>query len=144
MSSNVFGISPLSVHPRVCGEHVFCNSKPYNCVGSSPRVRGTLKQPLEDAKAHRFIPACAGNIQSADNAQDNILVHPRVCGEHFVISEYPGIASGSSPRVRGTSIKSMKIEEKERFIPACAGNMPISRKHFLHYSVHPRVCGEHG
>ena len=51
-----------------------------------------------------------------------ITVHPRACGEHCPTGRWT-VASGSSPRVRGTC---------QFLIPLC---------HFL--TVHPRACGEH-
>ena len=50
---------------------------------------------------------------------------------------------GSSPRVRGTQVDFEDVEDKVRFIPACAGNTRRVFPEHLHLSVHPRVCGEH-
>ena len=50
-----------AVHPRVCGEHWCTPRLPSGATGSSPRVRGTLQNVLQDTSAQRFIPACAGN-----------------------------------------------------------------------------------
>ena len=93
-----------SVHPRVCGEHVMRWSLAIADIGSSPRVRGTLKTLLAVYKNSRFIPACAGNTLSTLDAVAIYSVHPRVCGEHL---GYQGLLTrnlGSSPRVRGTHL----------------------------------------
>ena len=50
---------------------------------------------------------------------------------------------GSSPRVRGTSLRANKGVAPHRFIPACAGNMRNENGRLINTSVHPRVCGEH-
>ena len=56
-----FIISPLTVHPRVCGELLIRASKASVAAGSSPRVWGTPASRGNDG------PCCP--------------VHPRVCGE---------------------------------------------------------------
>ena len=50
---------------------------------------------------------------------------------------------GSSPRVRGTSVRSVCCSAVKRFIPARAGNM--CKRDSIHFvaPVHPRACGEH-
>ncbi len=69
-------------------------------------------------------------------------VHPRVCGER---ASYPGCSprnTGSSPRVRGTPWDWREMLDRDRFIPACAGNAICVTCHPVLRSVHPRVCGE--
>ena len=74
--------SIMTVHPRVCGEHLGRLSRPAPTFGSSPRVRGTYKSTVRPCLILRFIPACAGNISSGSRRRDELSVHPRVCGEH--------------------------------------------------------------
>ncbi len=93
---------PTSVHPRVCGEHLFEILRHVGCSGSSPRVRGTLLKSRQDLRQKRFIPACAGNTRTMGRTSISTTVHPRVCGEH-----------GKWPQSR---------HMVRRFIPACAGN----------------------
>ncbi len=49
-------------------------------------------------------------------------VYPRWRGEHEAISKTPAIAAGLSPLARGTPGVERQMTEKERFIPAGAGN----------------------
>ena len=49
------------VHPRVCGEHTSTKLHMLANHGSSPRVRGTLREKIIAGWKQRFIPACAGN-----------------------------------------------------------------------------------
>ena len=91
-------------------------------TGSSPRVRGTARNPLLWVQWVRFIPACAGNSPPA-------MAGKRVNG-------------GSSPRVRGTEWSRHRRSGQDRFIPACAGNSVKNRVHIYRCPVHPRVCGE--
>ena len=90
------------VHPRACGEHL---CEPFNVFladGSSPRVRGTLIIKERIYEDPRFIPARAGNTLHALENSAFQTVHPRACGEHIAPMANILIASGSSPRVRGT------------------------------------------
>ncbi len=91
----------------------------------------------------RFIPACAGNTQHTFLLLTKRAVHPRVCGEHLLISFRRDAMTGSSPRVRGTQWGTFFELDMMRFIPACAGNTRFPVLCSLMESVHPRVCGEH-
>ena len=117
----------LTVHPRVCGEHNYLKSDPSGPPGSSPRVRGTFDCPRRVGRVTRFIPACAGNIDSGRFRSIRGTVHPRVCGEHVDRCHEAGQRAGSSPRVRGTLRLSLACPMWLRFIPACAGNMRVSK-----------------
>ena len=112
-----------AVHPRVCGE-LRVSRVPFRTFsGSSPRVRGTRHSPprmcwlspvhprvcgelrrraFAQARGGRFIPACAGN--SPQSVVEAVAT------------------AGSSPRVRGTRLRSRPL-------------LPLP-------PVHPRVCGE--
>ena len=48
-------------HPRVCGEHVKLDSGILTSTGSSPRMRGTLRQVGCHQRQRGIIPAYAGN-----------------------------------------------------------------------------------
>ena len=63
--------SPISVHPRGCGEHVVYVIDEAQFYGSSPRMRGTSDTPGNQGQGQRFIPADAGNIISSTR-------HPRL------------------------------------------------------------------
>ena len=61
-TSKPFGTGPgRTVHPRVCGEHIYYNSTDAYICGSSPRMWGTLLVLQHLPKSHRFIPAYVGN-----------------------------------------------------------------------------------
>ena len=50
----------VSDHPRACGANSFSLSAFKSSIGSSPRMRGKLRRPLFSFRAHRIIPAHAG------------------------------------------------------------------------------------
>ena len=51
----------LKDHPRACGEHQSALSAQPDHEGSSPRMRGTLKEYIKHGHEFRIIPAHAGN-----------------------------------------------------------------------------------
>ena len=69
------------VHPRGCGERDTGVSTTSSKPGSSPRVRGTLRQVFAAHYRVRFIPAGAGNAMPRRMLPSERSVHPRGCGE---------------------------------------------------------------
>ena len=94
-----------SAHPRVCGEHLESSATAEAFSGSSPRVRGTSEELQPLTVRSRLIPACAGNIEAALKKANGCAAHPRVCGEHRQRLPPATATCGSSPRVRGTSLR---------------------------------------
>ena len=130
-------------HPRVCGEHqwqVHDNPMP---LGSSPRMRGTLKRVHRHRHATRIIPAYAGNTTARNASTKAKRDHPRVCGEHkrcrFVFNR----KAGSSPRMRGTRPPPRRRPCCAGIIPAYTGNTDSFPPRHARRGDHPRVCGEH-
>ena len=111
-------------HPRVCGEHTEGTSKTARWQGSSPRVRGTLRDGLGSCLHAGIIPACAGNTAYVLSAFSSSRDHPRVCGEHELPELRQAAIRGSSPRVRGTPPAQPIRLLLAGIIPACAGNTP--------------------
>ena len=132
----------ISVHPRVGGEQDSRYEFAIVIVGSSPRGRGTARQPPDARYRCRFIPAWAGN--SVFHHQTVVLraVHPRVGGEQRTRDERVLDKPGSSPRGRGTASRLVALALMSRFIPAWAGNSSQRRRHGDRLTVHPRVGGE--
>ena len=135
-------ICTTPVHPRVCGERTLHADELAICGGSSPRLRGTLRDRLSQRHQVRFIPAFAGNAECFCTGPTNRAVHPRVCGERVISLRTTSRCSGSSPRLRGT-LRTMQYQIEElRFIPAFAGNARGDVTAGEQFAVHPRVCGE--
>ena len=117
----------------MCGEQL-------TDIGSSPRVRGTEfrgwirssravhprvcgeQAKLTDAIVARFIPACAGN------------------SDPLALSRQ--LASGSSPRVRGTATANPEGRGPPVHPRVCGEQGSGSSSPGRTSSVHPRVCGE--
>ena len=66
-----------------------------------------------------------------------------MCGEHSVFVGDADVASGSSPRVRGTPRGVAGEQVMHGIIPACAGNTHRVELLYACGWDHPRVCGEH-
>ena len=131
-----------SVHPRASGEQgrvvECCRCK----TGSSPRKRGTGMPRLLRKLKVRFIPAQAGNSRGARGEGHRSAVHPRASGEQGVMNAKFVVASGSSPRKRGTVRAANLPDLDRRFIPAQAGNSAGSGRTAACTAVHPRASGE--
>ena len=143
--------------------------------GSSPRLRGTAapaSQNWHRPDGHAVHPRACGERATGGNSTQSTLhpVHPRACGERASahlgksIARYvrfipapagnglsraepdTEIASGSSPRLRGTGFVSLtsSFSSTIRFIPAPAGNGCTGQRTVVQsaLSVHPRACGE--
>ena len=109
-------------YPRVCGEHHYFGMNLSKCLGSSPRMRGTLQIVLAQYRRYGIIPAYAGNTLRRISYLATIWDHPRVCGEHFHGHELEPTVLGSSPRMRGTHIHFEIDRTIFGIIPAYAGN----------------------
>ena len=85
-------------------------------------MRGTHDSGNVIGVRDRFIPAHAGNSSASSSPARSSTVHPRACGE--LLNNLPNIQppSGSSPRMRGTLLNLPRAPERDRFIPAHAGN----------------------
>ena len=89
-----------------------------------------------------IIPACAGNSREFRRPCGHTRDHPRVCGEQFLKVLSFTLNTGSSPRVRGTVVRSVSRSACLGIIPACAGNRAHSVLVCALAGDHPRVCGE--
>ena len=98
-----------AVHPRACGERMSCHISATPSNGSSPRVRGTVKEVLKAVGVTRFIPARAGNGDHRASMRLGSAVHPRACGERLCVLNSAMWRFGSSPRVRGTDFLCLTV-----------------------------------
>ena len=111
-----------SVHPRLRGELVKIQALTNFTAGSSPLTRGTQFFRRSVCVIDRFIPAYAGNSNDHFRPLRNFEVHPRLRGELTEMMRLIIGSVGSSPLTRGTHLPGLKQKDKDRFIPAYAGN----------------------
>ena len=126
----------------MCGENVTCKTGRLACSGSSPRVRGKLRERETKPASSRLIPACAGKTSAVSSLPRPSRAHPRVCGENLMMEWSRVREMGSSPRVRGKLPRCFCQVVGVGLIPACAGKTwkPFARS--PKERAHPRVCGE--
>ena len=108
-------------HPRVCGENATLDRANARVLGSSPRMRGKPRPQSRDRSGCRLIPAYAGKTGYEDIYATLTVAHPRVCGENSPHSGNRCRASGSSPRMRGKPALAHGISQFSGLIPAYAG-----------------------
>ena len=114
--------SPTGDHPRMCGEHFASGFRAGFGGGSSPHVRGTPTIARHGSATAGIIPACAGNTLRLMARPYFWRDHPRMCGEHSFLPYLHLTSQGSSPHVRGTLVRGLRVRELRGIIPACAGN----------------------
>ena len=110
--------------------------------GSSPHTRETPPCQRDQGCFCRFIPACAGNARARFTKARSWPVHPRIRGERRFIGSTALLCGGSSPHTRGTSVLVPADVDRERFIPAYAGNESLISARASCTTVHPRIRGE--
>ena len=127
----------------MCGEHEMPMRQNLLHRGSSPHVRGALKQDVARLRTAGIIPACAGSTRSTTARSPGIRDHPRMCGEHQFVDGFPGGQKGSSPHVRGARTRRHGQRQRQGIIPACAGSTLSMVLRQSCKRDHPRMCGEH-
>ena len=125
--------------PACAGNARQCCRPCDHCVGSSPRVRGTLARADWRRRAAVHPRVCGERILAV-NVALSCAVHPRVCGERTPRADVKSLG-GSSPRVRGTRSRRQSdcnIGSSPR-VRGTPFRRPLRPAPF---TVHPRVCGE--
>ena len=90
-----------------------------------------------------IIPADAGSTDHSRVVSSMKRDHPRGCGEHLDKDGANGMASGSSPRMRGAPANAPPKADNARIIPADAGSTSARLSGMVNCGDHPRGCGEH-
>ena len=129
------------VYPRVCGGNAAPARRRAGLGGLSPRVRGKLRPAHYTRYPARSIPACAGETQAGADVDYPAAVYPRVCGGTPPQPVFRYHRQGLSPRVRGKRLPNDPGGERQRSIPACAGETRPCRPFLFLRWVYPRVCG---
>ena len=130
-------------HPRMCGEHELGDFAAFLDQGSSPHVRGARRRQQDHPGSQGIIPACAGSTSRPPDLHTVPRDHPRMCGEHPLVTSSASPSAGSSPHVRGARFIKSATQDAVGIIPACAGS--TVEQLFLTTVIgdHPRMCGEH-
>ena len=130
-----------SDHPRSCGANLTEEPFVISPSGSSPLVRGQLRDSWKDYAAARIIPARAGPTWTVRRSRCARPDHPRSCGANCAMRRRSTCARGSSPLVRGQRVGGRKNWARGRIIPARAGPTWRTAKSGSSTTDHPRSCG---
>jgi len=114
---------PQGDHPRIRGEHASVAKRMSPVLGSSPHTRGARDRVLLRRLGERIIPAYAGSTYVNSTYPALAADHPRIRGEHSIVSGATCTMSGSSPHTRGAP---------EECVPRHSPRPD-----------HPRIRGEH-
>ncbi len=113
---------PRWAHPRMRGEHLMPILSAILLKGSSPHARGARRDRHWCAARVGLIPACAGSTSPRTPRTRWWRAHPRMRGEHVVMTILQGLVWGSSPHARGARHSRPDDQGVLRLIPACAGS----------------------
>ena len=108
-------------HPRACGANFDAALPLAPTSGSSPRVRGKPSPCCSGYGRARIIPARAGQTPYSCSSCSLGTDHPRACGANNAAPPVMPLIFGSSPRVRGKLSGDAQAFDRERIIPARAG-----------------------
>ena len=89
----------------------------------------------------RIIPAHAGQTKSKRVRAFSMPDHPRACGANSCDAASGRIVTGSSPRMRGKHGHLVRRNDRDRIIPAHAGQTDLSSRIGGRDQDHPRACG---
>lgn len=135
---------PPTHHPRARGERGTSMPSLFLRIGPSPPAQGAHARGHYTARYRGTIPACAGSTWRRFLLATLDVDHPRLRGEHLLITPTCILVSGPSPPARG-ALKGDPLPGR-RFgtIPACAGSTRFPRLSTPGETDHPRLRGEHG
>ena len=128
-------------HPRACGANGGPHQRATPSSGSSPRMRGKLRDAGRDPFVLRIIPAHAGQTLGSTSRNSTVTDHPRACGANRPMNLRPVGLTGSSPRMRGKLRRDVPRFWIHRIIPAHAGQTSTCSSRDGRTPDHPRACG---
>ena len=88
-------------------------------------------------------PAYAGNTSSQAHPGPLRRAHPRIRGEHLLMTWENPRPAGSPPHTRGTPPQRPERQDERGLTPAYAGNTLTMLKVPVCITAHPRIRGEH-
>ena len=130
-------------HPRIRGEHRKYQQDKAWRSGSSPHTRGARSGVYRYRRPERIIPAYAGSTAASRRSASKTADHPRIRGEHDLMSSILDRLHGSSPHTRGAPRDRRHRAPHGRIIPAYAGSTVALIFKFPLHPDHPRIRGEH-
>ena len=133
---------PFWDHPREYGENTLSELVLELDAGSSPRIRGKLRNGERTLSWHGIIPANTGKIIRPPSRTEQTSDHPREYGENYALPLSSSFHRGSSPRIRGKYDTYNITIYTHRIIPANTGKMNNHSARSVAMWDHPREYGE--
>ena len=128
-------------HPRTCGAYEETSALAFSSLGSSPHMRGILRNNANARSRLGIIPAHAGHTTMRPKRLMKPGDHPRTCGA-YAITMYDRLPkSGSSPHMRGILHVRLHKIAAGGIIPAHAGHTASEPIIIGADRDHPRTCG---
>ena len=112
-------------------------------MGSSPHTRGAPACATSARRPSRIIPAYAGSTLLFSPSSRRKWDHPRIRGEHRIVTAVGDDDIGSSPHTRGAPVAELPALAQNRIIPAYAGSTSLVMRSCCLGRDHPRIRGEH-
>ena len=137
-------VPTTTVYPRGCGGTPASRGVGRYGRGLSPRVRGNLRDPVDEDDAAGSIPAGAGEPGGVLPGVKRRGVYPRGCGGtkgHYTLTNF---LNGLSPRVRGNRTVFLALTTTLRSIPRGCGGTLLNPRNARKGQVYPRGCGGTG
>ena len=135
--------SLIQDHPRIRGEHGRRAVHSLGEFGSSPHTRGAQAGQKWQKGCLRIIPAYAGSTQARLQERPDRRDHPRIRGEHILVTSLQCFLHGSSPHTRGALNEVWVGDRGGGIIPAYAGSTLRNAYKLTKLEDHPRIRGEH-
>ena len=131
----------IRVYPRVGGGNLSGLRIHTRHDGLSPRGRGKPVYDIAASGQNGSIPAWAGETRPAGAVHALPGVYPRVGGGNPSVGFFVTSGVGLSPRGRGKPMRCLAKCNRDRSIPAWAGETaPLCSRHRI-WAVYPRVGG---
>ena len=127
----------------MCGDHARHSVMEEYSMGSPPHVRGPRSGIGSCYIMRGITPACAGTTVKCCNFRYSRWDHPRMCGDHVVVSAHATSCEGSPPHVRGPRLNAVISATQGGITPACAGTTEVLLRVLGYDRDHPRMCGDH-
>ena len=129
-------------HPRECGDDTARASKTMLPPGSPPRMRGRRGFVVRGHIGLGLTPANAGTTILLAPIADDVVAHPRECGDDYIRDHQRRRRRGSPPRMRGRLPSAPIMSSSVWLTPANAGTTPGWIQSCRMRRAHPRECGD--
>ena len=120
--------STRTAYPRLRGEHPVSAVCRVSVTGLPPLARGARGSHGLERTVTGPTPACAGSTRRQRARAHSHRAYPRLRGEHSAESLSQHQPQGLPPLARGARSVGVRLRDRLRPTPACAGSTPSQRE----------------